>query len=155
MGPFGQGCWPGLSIQSIHAALSPNTEEQRGLHSRVPHSKRINSVCNYGKHTHTHHTLLQPTRLGRISLGRSLALSLSFIEGTSLGPFHWSPVTEKVSRGGYLKSDVERLEMTLQVFQLNEAGCVHRLAVHKGGWKHDSERGKHEICHPNPGSLLP
>ena len=93
-------------------------------------------------------------RLGRVSLRRSLALWLLFIEGTSHGPVPWYPVIEKVSTDGYLKGDVEGLEMTFQVIQLNEVGCVHRLAVHKGGWRHDSERGKHEICHPNAGSLL-
>lgn len=130
-----------------HAVFPPNVEKQRGLHSRVPGSKGIISVCGYRKHKHTH-----TSRLRRVSLRKRLALWLLFIEGTSHGPLPWYPVIEKVSKGGYLKGDVEGLEMTLQVIQLNEVGCVHRLAIHKGGWRHDSERGKHEICHPNAGS---
>lgn len=37
--------------------------------------------------------------------------------------------------------------MTLLVIQLNEGGCINRLTIHKGGWGHNSERGKHELCH--------
>lgn len=51
----------------------------------------------------------------------------------------------------YLESDVDWLEVALLVIQLNEVGCVHRLAVHEGGWGHNSERGEHEICHPTRG----
>lgn len=63
-----------------------------------------------------------------------------------------APGTEEVSRSGYLKGDIDGLKVTLQVIQLNEVGCIHGLTIHKGGWRHDSERGKHEICHPHPQS---
>lgn len=55
----------------------------------------------------------------------------------------------------YLKGDIEGLEMTLLIIQLNEVGRIHRLAIHKGGWRHDSERGNHEIRHPIPRSNNP
>lgn len=129
-----------------HAFLPPNTEKQRGYTAEYQAAKGL-FLCAVTENTYTF-------RLGRVSLRKSLALWLLFIGGTSHGPLPWYPVIEKVSMGGYLKGDVEGLEMTLQVIQLNEVGCVHRLAIHKGGWRHDSERGKHEICHPNAGSPL-
>ena len=125
--------------------------KSRGVYTAQYQAAKGLFLCVVTENTHTHtHTF----RLRRVSLRTSLALWLLFIEGTSHGPLPWYPVIEKVSKGGYLKGDVEGLEMTLQVIQLNEVGCVHRLAIHKGGWRHDSERGKHEICHPNAGSPL-
>lgn len=161
MGPFGWGCWPGpqhpgacIGKTSVpHAGPPPNAEKQRGLHSRVPDGKGINSVCGYGTHTHTH--TAPANQLGRVCFSRCLALSLP----SSSRHIPWGiplvPSDREGLQGRYLKGDVEGLEMTLQVIQLNEVGCFHRLAIHKGGWRRDSEREKHEFVISAQGHCFP
>lgn len=106
LGPFGRGCCPGpqhpeacLGKAGVHyAAFPPNVEKQRGRQGRVPDSKGINSVHAYRKHTH----ILCSSQPGweEFLLERTWPFSCLSVEGTSPGPFHWPPVTERVSGVG-------------------------------------------------------
>ena len=100
-------------------------------------------------HTHTYPTL-QPPMLGTVSPGRSLALQLLLRRHTA-----WAlplvPHDRDCLQGWYLEGDGEGLEMTLQIIPRNEVGRVHRLAVHKGGWRHDSGRETTTSIIPTPG----
>lgn len=125
--------------------------KSKGVYTAEHQPGKAGISCELAENTYT---TLQPTRLGRVSPGNSLALKLP-VGGYIPGAFPWVPVTEPVCKGGYLKGDVEGLEVTRQVLQLNEVGRGHRLAVHKGGWRHDSARGNHDIHHPSPWSCRP
>lgn len=134
-----------LGKVGIHHAFLLQILKSRGATQQCQAAKGLFSVCGYRKHIHI--------QAGKSFLERAYCWFAFHGRHIPWAP-PWYPVIEKVSMGGYLKGDIEGLEMTLQVIQLNEVGCVHRLAIHKGGWRHDSERGKHEICHPNAGSPL-
>lgn len=44
--------------------------------------------------------------------------------------------TESFVNGLYLEGQIERLEVALHLFQLDEARGVDGVAVHEGGWRH-------------------
>lgn len=117
MGPSGWGHWPEAFLGKIgvyHEVFLPRAEKERDLHNRVADREGINFVC-LQKHINTHTLHSSQAGWDKFLLERAWLLSCPSGEDLSPQALPLLPVTETVSRVGYLKGDVEGLEMTLQV----------------------------------------